>query len=704
MTARPSIVFAMCSVGALVGFQPEKERGLWSYSRPQAAQDIRPLAARIGIVTRSSANGGYALRIDFDRSEMSNVEFRMAAGKADWRPFGALVVRVFNPSPEPIGFGIEVGDANGASTKGQTQSDLGPHQTATLALTINAPWPADLGMRGAPPIGGVRRMDEDHKSIQLGNVARFRVFPTNAEARRSLIIEDIRLLPGVTYDGIVDAFGQFALDDWPGKLNDLTDLQMQRNQEEAELRDHPALPDRDEYGGWASGPQLEATGYFRTEKRHGKWWLVTPSGHLFFSLGMNVVSVRGGATVIEGREQMFRWLPPADDPLAAHYGASHQAPPIGLKIKLVQGRTFDFFTANLARKYGTNWVDLWTSTTLARLRAWGFNTIGNWSDRSVYRQHQIPYTATLKIEGPVAEIPGGGDFWGRMLDPFDPSFAKAVARAMQRDTGCVGDAWCVGYFVDNEMSWGTGKDERSRYGLALGALSLGESSPGKQAFIKQLEGRYGSIDEFNEAWNLHFASWSQMLTTSIQSDGDFTERMREDMGAFLKLLARRYFQIIHETLQQRDPSHLYLGSRFYFYTPESVEACAAFCDVVSFNIYEPTVERERWRFVEQLNKPAIIGEFHMGATDRGMFHPGLVNTPSQWARAAAFKKYVRSVVDHPAFVGCHYFQYKDEPLTGRTIDGENYSIGFVDVADRTYREMVAAAKTLGSEIFERRAR
>ena len=52
----------------------------------------------------------------------------------------------------------------------------------------------------------------------------------------------------------------------------------------------------------------------------------------------------------------------------------------------------------------------------------------------------------------------------------------------------------------------------------------------------------------------------------------------------------------------------------------------------------------------------IIGEFHMGAVDRGMFHPGLVSTPNQSARAASFVNYVRSVVDNPVFVGCHYFQ------------------------------------------------
>jgi hypothetical protein len=94
----------------------------------------------------------------------------------------------------------------------------------------------------------------------------------------------------------------------------------------------------------------------------------------------------------------------------------------------------------------------------------------------------------------------------------------------------------------------------------------------------------------------------------------------------------------------------------------------------------------------------------MGATDRGMFHPGLVSTPNQSARADTFMSYVRSVVDNPMFVGCHYFEYNDEPVTGRSIDGENYSIGFTNVVDGAYPEMTSAAKVVGTEMYYRRSR
>ena len=38
---------------------------------------------------------------------------------------------------------------------------------------------------------------------------------------------------------------------------------------------------------------------------------------------LNAVSVSEGDTVVERREQMFRWLPAPGDPLAAHYGVSN---------------------------------------------------------------------------------------------------------------------------------------------------------------------------------------------------------------------------------------------------------------------------------------------------------------------------------------------------------------------------------------------
>lgn len=127
------------------------------------------------------------------------------------------------------------------------------------------------------------------------------------------------------------------------------------------------------------------------------------------------------------------------------------------------------------------------------------------------------------------------------------------------------------------------------------------------------------------------------------------------------------------------------------------------CDVVSFNIYRPKVVPSDWTVLSGIDKPVLIGEFHMGALDRGMFHTGLVPSEDQADRARMYQEYIRSMVDHPLMVGCHYFKYADEPLTGRPGDGENYNIGVVSVTDTPYPEFLAAAKAVHAEAYQRRA-
>jgi agarase len=151
-------------------------------------------------------------------------------------------------------------------------------------------------------------------------------------------------------------------------------------------------------------------------------------------------------------------------------------------------------------------------------------------------------------------------------------------------------------------------------------------------------------------------------------------------------------------MREYAPNQLYLGSRFAPKPREAVEAAAQFCDVVSFNIYKETLADPEYSFLSTLGKPIIIGEFHFGALDRGMFSGGLVPRANQAERAKAYETYVRSALARPEIVGVHWFQYIDEPLTGR-FDGENYNIGFVDVTDTPYPELRDAARRVNNSIY-----
>ena len=143
---------------------------------------------------------------------------------------------------------------------------------------------------------------------------------------RTVIFGDLGLIRGAdpgpeAYQSIVDGFGQYTRAHWDGKIGSDEDLQRARSREEQQLREWLPPPlALDRYGGLLEGPSFDATGFFRTERRDGRWWLVTPDGHGFFSLGIDVVSPDVGATFVEGREFMFAGLPEQGEPLAAHYG------------------------------------------------------------------------------------------------------------------------------------------------------------------------------------------------------------------------------------------------------------------------------------------------------------------------------------------------------------------------------------------------
>ena len=60
-------------------------------------------------------------------------------------------------------------------------------------------------------------------------------------------------------------------------------------------------------------------------------------------------------------------------------------------------------------------------------------------------------------------------------------------------------------------------------------------------------------------------------------------------------------------------------------------------------------------------------------------------------RGAGYSYYVETSAAMPALIGTHWFQWVDQPNTGR-FDGENYNIGLVDVTDRPYAGMIEALR------------
>jgi hypothetical protein len=668
------------------------------------------------------ARDASSLRVVFAAESQPGLRFKPARRFWDWSATSKIVIPVENLGDQPVTLLLRVESADGGAAASRSltgQVAIGAKGTGDLTTWIDAPSPRAMGMVAGPSSASGRLeprslpLTATKGSVDAGHVTAIRLGISRPTAPRRLIVGLPLVAPPSkqekhAYDAIVDTFGQYRPGTWPEKVTAVAMLRASADWEARLYRGWLGqTPKRDRFGGLLGTGAFRATGFFRTERRDGRWWLVTPEGNPFFSIGMDVVKP-SESTYVEGREFMFRDIPARDGALAGHWSERDDRRGLGAQRGrgFDRGHAFDFYTANLERKFGADWRSRWRDEAAARLNAWGFNTIGNWSDAELAALHRLPYTVPLSPIGSYAKINSGADWWGKMPDPFDPAFAAAADRmAIDAAARFGGDPYLVGYFVDNELSWGKGwsKDPAERYSVPLGALAADPESPAKSALIAQLVETYREPQRLGQAWGISVASWSDLRRAgfALPPSSLNNPTVIGDLSTFTRRFAEAYFRTVGEALHRHDGDHLYLGSRFAWQTAEVVAACARWCDIVSFNIYQRSIadDPDRWAGFHALGKPALIGEFHFGSTDRGLFWEGLVGSGRESERGPAYARYLEAVADNPDFVGAHWFAYIDEPLTGRTLDGENGHIGFVSVADVPYQGLVAAARTANEMVL-----
>ncbi len=624
--------------------------------------------------------------------------FKVAEPSRDLSAYGKVIFRVRNSGTRPVHLGARLLNPGGDYRKKSVSNDtmVDPGQTVDLAVDL-PPLPIDLGgrklfgMRGHPE--GVR----SEKGFTPANVERVFLTIGNPRGGERVDVERIvatgraaaNKLPKDFFP-FIDRFGQYMHRDWPGKVKNEDDLRSRVESEQRELEHRPGPADWNRYGGWNGGPQLEATGHFRVAKHQGKWWLVDPEGRLFFSCGIDCVTI-ANRTPIEDREHWFT-RPPKKTPenrdcfsICNHVLHSEYA---GRRPQC-----YDFTAANIKMKYGgDDWRKRFARRTHTRLRSWGINTIANWSDRNIYLMRKTPYVVTIDGWGRVIE--GSKGYWGKFPDPFDPGFRPAIERNIQRRApGTANDPWCIGYFVHNELAWG------SDTSLAVAALQSPADQPAKKAFVSHLQGRHKTIDALNTAWGASHASWDALLAATDKPD---EKKAGADLRAFYTVAAEKYFREIRDAVRAAAPGRLYLGCRFAWVNALAAKAAATYCDVVSYNLYRYPKEITAFTFPGGDDVPLIIGEFHFGALDRGMFHTGLKETRDQEHRAQTYAEYVRAALRHPQFVGCHWFRYMDQSTIGRSLDGENYQIGFVDNVDTPYPEIISTSRDVAASMYRYR--
>jgi len=621
-----------------------------------------------------------------------SVALKAPQGRWDLSPYEYIALEVTSRSKERVIVHCRV-DNPGADGTNHCVTDLiavdpGASQTLTVRM-FPVPWKLDkplelVGLRGAPVHTG---------KIDTADVTQLLLFLDHPKTDCVLEIDNIRaggrveILDASTFLPFIDELGEYNHKDWPGKTHTVEELATQGRAEEEDLKTHARPKNWNKYGGWAEGPKLKATGFFHVQKHKGKWWLVDPTGKLFWSHGIDCVRPVN-ATPITDRERYFRNLPGKDSPFAQFYGEAARAP-LGYYKDHTPYRTYDFTRANLLRKYGEDFEQIFADVTHRRLASWAVNTMANWSDEKIYLLRWTPYTATISFD--ARKLEGSEGYWGKFYDVFDPSFEANLRQRLEREKGqTAGDPWCIGYFVHNELAWG---DDTS---LSIATLISPADQPAKSVFVEGLKTKYETIEELNQVWGTSHASWEALLQSRKAPD---KAKAKPDLEEFYTKTAETYFSTIRRELKRAAPEQLYLGCRFAWVNDRAARAATKFCDVVSYNRYTSSVQDTK--LPDGIDMPVIIGEFHFGALDRGMFHTGLRRAENQKDRAEKYAAYVRGALRNPYIIGTHWFQYLDQPTTGRG-DGENYQIGFVDICDQPYPEIVQAAREIGNSMYEYR--
>jgi hypothetical protein len=657
--------------------------------------DITKLSAHDVLLSPGRTSGKPTLRIESHHNDQwPGVVFTAPAKYWDLTPYEYMAVDVRNLGTNDVTVCCRVDNdgADGVKNCITSSITLKPNEKGTLTINLQRKV-LDVklfGMRGYPYQAG--------QPIDPSKINQMIIFVGRPTADHLFEVSNIRaggvyhkpafLSSNTPFMPFIDTFGQFIHEEWPGKVHSVNDLVAHGKAEQAELKHKPGPSDWDKYGGWQNGPSFAATGYFRTVKYSGKWWLVDPDGKLFFSNGVDCVNSRD-YTPIDDRADWFKDFPGYQPEFAEFMVKAYAI------MDYYKGKTpmnFSFALANAKRKYGAGWKLKSAEVAHLRLRSWGMNTIGNWSSSDVFTMRKTPYVAGLYYQDQTKMIEGSEGYWGKFPDVFDPSFAESLHSRMAEEVGhAAGDPWCLGYFVDNEMAWG---DETS---LSIGVLLSPADQAAKKVFITDLKAKYVTIDQLNQAWGTSYQSWDALLNAREAPD---KQKAHDDLTAFYTRIAEQYFRTIKATIKKVAPNQLYLGCRFAWTNPLAIRAAAKYCDVLSFNLYMRSISEAP--IPADITGPILIGEFHFGATDRGSFHPGLVPVKGQKERSRSYEDYVHGVLKDPRFIGCHWFQYYDEPTTGRGFDGENYNVGLVDVADTPYPEMVDAIREVGYTMYDYR--
>ena len=490
---------------------------------------------------------------------------------------------------------------------------------------------------------------------------------------------------------LVDKFGQSARKEYPNKVKSIEELKADLPKELEEDKAMAATgPKLDSYGGLAGSGEaygLKKTGFFHVGEAGGRQVLVTPEGNMFFHIAVTTLGSVDDYTTVAGRENHYEELPSTNGDLATAWRPNNPG-------------VYSFYIGNWIRKHGRPYdTDVWLKDSIERLRSWGFNSAGAFTNiTGAFKEEHFPYTRHLGVEGGDAKaLPDklGAAF---VLDPFTPGIAEILdAKFAKSLPPNADDPLTIGYFLGNEQHFEMLPKIVPTYKASKVAA--------KAKLVEILEAKYKKIDAFNKAWNpaKPFASFDDLKEEPLFVR---TEEGSKDMQSFFELYLETYYSLVEKTFRKYDPNHLLIGNRWTPGTSTNetvVRAGGRHLDVLSVNYYSYSIEKDFLTRVHDWGskKPIILSEWHYCSADEGL--QARMEVKTQEDRGAGYRNYLEQSAALPFVVGSEWFSLIDQSITGRFFEGfngEGYNIGLLNVADRPYKPMIAAAKLAHNQIYD----
>lgn len=403
-------------------------------------------------------------------------------------------------------------------------------------------------------------------------------------------------------------------------------------------------PEYSAYGGWKIWKK-NATGFYRTEKVNGRWWIIDPEGYPFIHRAVVAFN-------------------PSKSPK--------------------QKEVFDKRFMN-----NVNWI----KKESLLLRKYGFNGTGAWSNTEELSKETNSLAYTILIS-PMSHYKKdhikkfGGKYkesgWqGYRFDlamVFDKEFDKYIEDAVSPLRAYKNDPYLLGYFTDNELPWMN--DALDRHLNLLAKDEQGYIAAKK--WLDERKGHDAKVSEITDEDRLAFT-------------GFYFETYMKKVTSALKKVDSNHMYLGCRFNQEKNQQELS--------NPEIFRVVGKYMDIVSINHYrkwEPS-QQQMNDWGNWSGKPFLITEWYTKAEDSDLPN----NTGAGWLvktqrdRGLFYQNFTIELLKNRNCVGWHWFKYMDNDPDDLTTDPSNRDSnkGIVDRYFNPYLPLLENMKKINNNTY-----